>query len=133
MAGAAKEIAIKSGIERMRPTVYGFQLQRGVAIGQAAPDVAPVVAIGIYRMGQVGGGQELRLPHGAGPGADCLRTLDVAALLDRPGSLEGRRQRSARQRSTGQGKQVGSPGVCAAQFFAPAADRPFLTLKGGPP
>lgn len=49
------------------------------------PDVAATVAVEVDRVGVVGGGNELGLAHGAGPGAAHPLGADVAALEDLQG------------------------------------------------
>ena len=61
---------------------------RGQGVGAGVPDVAAAVAVEVHRVGQVGGGNELGLAHGAGPGAAQAGAADVAALQD----LQGRQQ-----------------------------------------
>lgn len=51
-------------------------------VRNAAPDVAVAVAIGIYGVGQKHRGQELRVPHGAGPGAQHAVRCDIALVHD---------------------------------------------------
>ena len=65
---------------------------RGRDVGHAVPDVAPAVAVGIDRMREEHGRQELRLAHRAGPGTDHAVARDVAALQD----LQRRHQLLAR-------------------------------------
>ncbi|MNN18590.1 hypothetical protein D3C81_1318020 [compost metagenome] len=51
-------------------------------IRSAVPDIAAAVTVEVHCMGVVGGGDELGLAHGAGPGATHGLWLDVAMLDD---------------------------------------------------
>ncbi len=54
----------------------------GERVGGGAPDVLAAVAVGIHRIFQEAGGQELRLAHGACPGADKPLPGDMPLLED---------------------------------------------------
>ena len=50
------------------PSVLAQQVgRRGKGIRRKVPDIAPPVAVDIDRPGLIAGGDELRMPHGAGP------------------------------------------------------------------
>ena len=70
---------------------------RGQRVGWTAPDVAAPVTVEINRMGVVGGRDELRLAHGASPGAEHLLRRDVALLQNLQG---GNQLRVGKPRAT---------------------------------
>ena len=51
-------------------------------VRDAAPDVALAVAVGVHCVGQEHGGHELRMAHGAGPGAHHAVGTDVVLVHD---------------------------------------------------
>ena len=63
---------------------FPLQKMRGRCrhVGDAAPDVAAPVAIGVHRVGLEHRGNELRVPHGPGPGADHGFCRNVAPVND---------------------------------------------------
>ena len=55
---------------------------RGECVSGRIPDIPSAVAVKVHRVLVVGGGDKLRLPHGAGPGAKHAIGFDVTVLQD---------------------------------------------------
>ena len=62
--------------------------RRGQGIGRGVPQVALAVAVEIHRMLVIGGGHELGLAHGAGPGTDHAIAGYIAVLQDLQGGQQ---------------------------------------------
>jgi hypothetical protein len=89
----------------------------GEGVGQGAPEVLAAVSVPVHRVGLIGGGHELHVAHGSGPGALHGSRRDVPPLED----VQGVQQLGAKERPAavvvGQGGQGGGYGV-AAQVLA---------------
>ena len=68
-----------------QPDVRRVVGRRGQRIGDIAPDIAAAVLVEIDRMGGVGGRDELRVPGGAGPGANERLGCRLPVLQDAQG------------------------------------------------